>query len=66
MGGGQTTKDLDKDSVELIGFFWLKKGLINFKSLIKLSSGVVIAYALHNLVGLISFIFILYLKLVLV
>nr|QNR58511.1 NADH dehydrogenase subunit 5 [Diaporthe longicolla] len=61
--GGQTTKVLDKGSVELIGPFGLEKALINFsKSLTKLSTGVVTSYALYILVGLISFIFIIYLS----
>jgi hypothetical protein len=61
--GGQTTKVLDKGSIELIGPFGLEKGLISFsKSLTKLSTGVVTSYALYILVGLISFIFILYLS----
>ena len=61
--GGQTTKVLDKGSIELIGPFGLEKALINFsKSLTKLSTGVVTSYALYILVGLISFIFIIYLS----
>lgn len=47
----------------LICGFGLEKGLISFsKSLTKLSTGVVTSYALYILVGLISFIFILYLS----
>lgn len=58
--GEQTTKVLDKGSLELIGPLGLEKGLISFsKSLTKLSTGVVTSYALYFLVGLISFIFIL-------
>nr|AMX22285.1 NADH dehydrogenase subunit 5 [Cryphonectria parasitica] len=61
--GSQTTKVLDKGSVELIGPFGLEKGLMNFsKSLTKLSTGVVTSYALYILLGLISFIIILYLS----
>ena len=61
--GGQTTKVLDKGSIELIGPFGLEKALINFsKSLTKLSTGVVTSYALYILVGLISFIFIIYIS----
>lgn len=61
--GGQTTKVLDKGSVELVGPWGLEKGLISLsKSLTKLSTGVVTSYALYILVGLISFIFILYLS----
>lgn len=61
--GGLTTKVLDKGSVELIGPFGLEKALMIFsKSLNKLSTGVVTSYALYILVGLISFIFIVYLS----
>lgn len=60
--GGKFTKQLDKGSVELIGPFGLEKGLMNFsKSLNKLSTGVVTSYALYILVGLIYFLFIVYL-----
>lgn len=61
--GGQTTKVLDKGSVEKIGPYGLEKGFVSLsKSLTKLSTGVVTSYALYILVGLISFIFILYLS----
>lgn len=61
--GGQTTKVLDKGSVENIGPFGLERSFINLsKSLTKLSTGVVTSYALYILIGLISFIFILYLS----
>lgn len=61
--GGQTTKVLDKGAIELVGPFGLEKALISFsKNLTKLSTGVVTSYALYILVGLISFIFILYLS----
>ena len=60
--GGQTTKILDKGSIELCGPFGLEKALINFsKNLTKLNTSVVTNYALFILVGLISFIFIIYL-----
>lgn len=61
--GGQTTKVLDKGSVENLGPFGLERAFINLsKSLTKLSTGVVTSYALYILIGLISFIFILYLS----
>lgn len=61
--GGQTTKVLDKGAIEIVGPYGLEKALISFsKSLTKLSTGVVTSYALYILVGLISFIFILYLS----
>jgi NADH-ubiquinone oxidoreductase chain 5 len=61
--GGLIMKVLDKGFLEFIGPFGLEKGLMNLsKSLTKLSDGVVTSYALYILVGLISFIFILYLS----
>ncbi|ROV86696.1 hypothetical protein VPNG_10405 [Cytospora leucostoma] len=55
--GGQTTKVLDKGSVELIGPFGLEKGLVSLsKSLTKLSTGVVTSYALYILIGFIVYI----------
>jgi len=61
--GGQTTKVLDKGSVESGGPWGLEKGFITLsKRLTKLSTGVVTSYALYILVGLISFIFIIYLS----
>lgn len=64
--GGQTTKILDKGSIELLGPFGLEKGLINLsKSISKLSTGVVTSYALFLLVGLICYILIVYLTMVL-
>ena len=57
--GGQTTKVLDKGSVELIGPFGLEKALINIsKSLTKLSTGVVTSYALYILVAFILYIWV--------
>ena len=55
--GGQTTKVLDKGSIELIGPFGLEKGLMSLsKSLTKLSTGVVTSYALYILIGFIVYI----------
>jgi NADH-ubiquinone oxidoreductase chain 5 len=60
--GGQTTKVMDKGSVELFGPYGLEKRLVNIsKSIGNLSTGVVTSYALYILIGLIFFISILYL-----
>jgi NADH-ubiquinone oxidoreductase chain 5 len=57
--GGQTTRVLDKGSLELIGPYGLEKGLISLsKGINKLSTGVVTSYALFLLLGLISYILI--------
>jgi NADH-ubiquinone oxidoreductase chain 5 len=54
--GGQTTKVLDKGSVELLGPFGLEKGLLTISTnLNKLNTGVVTSYALYILVGLIFY-----------
>nr|QDM58070.1 NADH dehydrogenase subunit 5 [Bacidia sorediata] len=59
--GGQTTKVLDKGSVELLGPYGLEVLLVNLsKTLSKLDSGVVTSYALYILVGLISYMLIPY------
>nr|YP_010944606.1 NADH dehydrogenase subunit 5 [Gymnascella aurantiaca]WMB97482.1 NADH dehydrogenase subunit 5 [Gymnascella aurantiaca] len=59
--GGQTTKVLDKGSVELLGPFGLEKGLLNLsKNIGTLSTGVITSYALYILIGLIFFICLLY------
>ena len=55
--GGQTTKVLDKGSVELVGPYGLEKGLLNLsKSIAKLDTGVITSYALYILVGLIFYV----------
>ena len=55
--GGQTTKILDKGSIELIGPFGLEKGLNSLsKNISKLDSGIVTSYALFMLIGLIFYI----------
>ena len=55
--GGQTTKSLDKGSVEFIGPYGLEKGLISLSNSIgKLSTGIVTTYALYILIGLIFYI----------
>lgn len=58
--GGQTTKLIDKGLVELIGPFGLEINLTNLsKSINNLTTGLV-TYALYNLIGLISYICVLY------
>jgi NADH-ubiquinone oxidoreductase chain 5 len=59
--GSQTTKILDKGSIELLGPFGLEKGLLNLsKSISALDTGVITSYALYILIGLILFILIPY------
>lgn len=60
--GGQTTKVLDKGSIELIGPYGLEKGLVSLsKNISKLDTGVITSYALYILVGLTFYILIPYL-----
>lgn len=60
--GGQTTKIIDKGSVELLGPFGLEKGLINLsRNIASLDTGVITSYALYILIGLIFYITIPYL-----
>jgi len=55
--GGQTTKILDKGSIELIGPFGLEKGLLVIsKNLASLDTGIITTYALYILTGLIFYI----------
>lgn len=62
--GGQTTKVLDKGSIELLGPYGLEKGLLNLsKSLSSLDTGVITSYALYILIGLILYILIPYISL---
>ena len=59
--GGQTTKIMDKGLVELVGPYGLERNLINLsRSINSLTSGVVTYYALYILIGLISYICVLY------
>jgi NADH-ubiquinone oxidoreductase chain 5 len=59
--GGQTTKSLDKGSVELIGPYGLEKGLLSLSNSINnLSTGIVTTYALYILMGLMFYITSLY------
>ena len=60
--GAQTTKIMDKGSVEKVGPFGLQKNITNISNSInRLSTGVVTTYALYILVGIIFYISILYL-----
>jgi hypothetical protein len=60
--GGQTTKVLDKGSIELLGPFGLEKGLLFLSNKIaSLDTGVITSYALYILIGLIFYILIPYL-----
>ena len=55
--GGQTTKVLDKGSIELIGPYGLEKGLISISgNLSKLDTGVVTSYALYILIASVLYI----------
>jgi hypothetical protein len=54
--GGQTTKVIDKGSVEYLGPYGLEKGLLNISNNIaRLNTGVITSYALYILIGLISY-----------
>ena len=62
--GGQTTKVIDKGSVELLGPYGLEKGLITLsRNIATLDTGVITSYALYILIGLIFYILIPYLSL---
>ena len=62
--GGQTTKVLDKGSIELIGPFGLEKALLYIsRTIATLDTGVITSYALYILIGLISYILIPYILL---
>jgi NADH-ubiquinone oxidoreductase chain 5 len=59
--GGQTTKVMDKGSVEIFGPYGLERKLTEIsKSINSLSTGLVTAYALYILIGLIFFVSTLY------
>ncbi len=54
--GGQTTKILDRGSIELLGPYGLEKGLIEIsKSFTNLNVGNVANYALFILIGLVFY-----------
>jgi len=60
--GGQTTKVIDKGSIELVGPFGLEKGLVTLsRSISNLDTGVITSYALYILVGLTFYMLIPYL-----
>lgn len=60
--GGQTTKIIDKGSIELVGPFGLEKGLVGLsKNIASLDTGVITSYALYILIGLMSYALIPYL-----
>jgi len=62
--GGQTTKIIDKGSVELLGPYGLEKSLVNLSNNINsLSTGIITSYALYILAGLIFYILLLYFNL---
>ena len=62
--GGQTTKVIDKGSIELLGPYGLEKGLtILSKNIASLDTGIITSYALYILIGLIFYILIPYLSL---
>jgi NADH-ubiquinone oxidoreductase chain 5 len=61
--GGQTTKIIDKGSVEYIGPYGLELALLNLsKTISKLDSGIITSYALYILSGLIFYILISYIS----
>ena len=63
--GGQTTKVLDKGSVEYLGPYGLSLILTNLSNFIgKLDSGVITSYALYILSGLVFYLFIQYSNLI--
>ena len=63
--GGQTTKIVDKGSVEYLGPFGLELVLTNLsKNISKLDSGVITSYALYILSGLFFYIFISYMEII--
>ena len=54
--GGQTTKVLDKGSIEYLGPYGLEKGLLNISNNIaRLNTGVITSYALYILIGFIFY-----------
>ena len=60
--GGQTTKVIDKGSIELVGPYGLEKGLVTLsRNISNLDTGVITSYALYILVGLTFYILVPYL-----
>jgi len=63
--GGQTTKILDKGSIELCGPFGLEKGILNSsKKISSLNTSIVTSYALFILIAFIGYIFIIFFSLI--
>lgn len=63
--GGQTTKILDKGSIELCGPFGLEKGLLSSsKKISSLNTSIVTSYALFILIAFIGYIFIIFFSLI--
>lgn len=63
--GGQTTKVLDKGSIELLGPYGLEKGLITLSTNVaSLNTKIITSYALYILTGLIFYLLIPYLSLI--
>ena len=59
--GAQTTKVLDKGSVELLGPYGLERGLLNLsRNIARLDTGVVTSYALYILISIIFYMAIFY------
>ena len=57
--GGQTTKILDKGSIEILGPFGLEKILLKFSKIISgLNTGIVTNYALYILIGFVMYIYV--------
>ena len=58
--GGQTTKFLDKGSIEYIGPYGMETGLLYIgKKVSKLDSGIITSYALYILSGLVIYLYVL-------
>jgi NADH-ubiquinone oxidoreductase chain 5 len=56
--GGQTTKILDKGSIEYLGPYGLEVGLLSVSNkLSKLDSGIITSYALYILSGLVIYLY---------
>ena len=61
--GGQTTKIIDRGTVELIGPFGLEKGSIHLaRNISRLDTGIVTSYALYILIGLVFYILVSYMS----
>jgi NADH-ubiquinone oxidoreductase chain 5 len=63
--GGQTTKVIDKGSVELLGPYGLERGLLNLsRNIASLDTGLITYYALYILIGLIFYVLTPYISLI--